>query len=332
VIVDGLTGEQWGEKQRPRSTAYLCAQRTTTTNTTKLAPSCGPVDYADIMDLGWVLPHVGTWGAAVAAALASGVGCYALGVYAATLGGALPVGYLTPPLMAGLRASLPTIYFHALASGAALAVGALQALPSFRRWASLTTHRRLGRLYAGCAVVGSISGAVLSFRAVGGAVSTAGFFLLAVGWLGTTAAAVAGARAHDVPRHAYWAAHSMGLACAAVTLRVYLPLALVPGADFASVYRVIAWACWVPNVLVVEAAHRFRWGRGGGGGGAAGKAVPQVLDALPGSLSAAGHAAAGANGALTNGGGGGDDQQQAAQNQQVLAQTLPLLSAATERQ
>jgi hypothetical protein len=31
-----------------------------------------------------------------------------------------------------------------------------------------------------------------------------------------------------------------------------LPIALVAGIPFIAAYQAIAWACWVPNLLVVE--------------------------------------------------------------------------------
>jgi hypothetical protein len=45
---------------------------------------------------------------------------------------------------------------------------------------------------------------------------------------------------------------SAALTCAAITLRLYLPLPPALGFTFAEGYRVIAWACWVPNLLLVE--------------------------------------------------------------------------------
>jgi hypothetical protein len=47
-------------------------------------------------------------------------------------------------------------------------------------------------------------------------------------------------------------ARSAALTCAALTLRLYLPFPPALGFTFAEGYRFIAWACWVPNLLVVE--------------------------------------------------------------------------------
>jgi hypothetical protein len=45
---------------------------------------------------------------------------------------------------------------------------------------------------------------------------------------------------------------SFALTFAAVTLRIYLPLSLAAGLDYADSYPVIAWLCWVPNLLVAQ--------------------------------------------------------------------------------
>jgi Predicted membrane protein (DUF2306) len=45
---------------------------------------------------------------------------------------------------------------------------------------------------------------------------------------------------------------SYALTLAAVTLRLYLPASIALGVDFRSAYRVISWACWLPNLAVAE--------------------------------------------------------------------------------
>jgi hypothetical protein len=46
---------------------------------------------------------------------------------------------------------------------------------------------------------------------------------------------------------------SYSLAFAAVTLRIYLPIAVaVMRIPFDQAYPAIAWLCWVPNLIVTE--------------------------------------------------------------------------------
>lgn len=224
-------------------------------------------------------------GAAFAAAsvLAGG---YAVSLYGVTLAGAVPLGAATPPLAAGLRSQRAAIYLHALASGSALALCGLQMLPAFRGRASAAAHRALGWAYALAVAVGSVSAALLSRSAVGGAVSTAGFAALAALWAASTAGAVLARRAGRLALHARLAAHSAALAFSAVTLRLYLPAAIL-SRDFDSAYSALSWLCWVPNVLAVEA-----WClRQGGGLDAA------LLSTLPGAAAAATAAATAVTGA-----------------------------------
>jgi hypothetical protein len=45
---------------------------------------------------------------------------------------------------------------------------------------------------------------------------------------------------------------SYSLCLAAVMLRLYLPAAQTMGFQFEDAYPVIAWICWVPNLVVAE--------------------------------------------------------------------------------
>ena len=49
---------------------------------------------------------------------------------------------------------------------------------------------------------------------------------------------------------------NFSLAFAAVMLRLYIPTSVLAGVDFAVAYPVIAWLCWLPNLLVAECVYR----------------------------------------------------------------------------
>lgn len=183
---------------------------------------------------------------------AIGMGAYAISVYLTTASGTIPIGFLTPPLAMGLQSQPVAIYIHALCAGTALITCGLQMLPAFRCWASAGTHRVLGWLYVLCVIMGACSGAALSRTAVGGRVSTAGFAALACLWLGTTLGAVYARRVGRLHLHARLMTHSAACAFAAVTLRAYLPAAILYP-PFSGPYSIISWVSWVPNVLLVEA-------------------------------------------------------------------------------
>ena len=57
----------------------------------------------------------------------------------------------------------------------------------------------------------------------------------------------------DFAAHERWMIRSFALTLAAVTLRIYLPIGVtLNNGEFTFPYTIIAWACWVPNLIVAE--------------------------------------------------------------------------------
>ena len=52
--------------------------------------------------------------------------------------------------------------------------------------------------------------------------------------------------------HRRWMIRSFAMTFAAVTLRLYLPIAPILGYDFVDGYRLTAWSSWIPNLIVAE--------------------------------------------------------------------------------
>ncbi len=153
---------------------------------------------------------------------------------------------------------------HVLGSGTALLIGGFQFLPGLRA-RRINGHRWLGRTYLIAVLLGGIGGLVLSTRADGGLVGQAGFFLLAVVWLVSGWQAYAAIRRGDVQAHRIWMIRNFALTFAAVTLRIQLGVATgALGIPFDAFYPLVAWLCWVPNLIVAEwlviASPRPTWG------------------------------------------------------------------------
>lgn len=167
-----------------------------------------------------------------------------------------------PPILANAFTRYGVLTFHAAAAGAALLTGPFQFLPGLRsRRPSL--HRGIGRVYVAACLMGALSGAVLAAGARTGLPSTIGFGLLAAAWLATTWRAYDAARNRRIAEHRRWMIRSFALTFAAVTLRLYLPLAFVSPWGYAATYRVISFACWIPNLLLAEVwLARWKPGRG----------------------------------------------------------------------
>lgn len=183
------------------------------------------------------------------AALCVGVAAYALVAYAV-----LPLGAVLHPALRGSFALHPAawVYLHVFAAAAALLLGPLQFAASLRARRP-RLHRWLGRLYLAVGVgLGGLSGFVLSLNAYGGAASRAGFSLLALLWLASGIVALQRILRGDVAGHRRWMVRNFALACAAVTLRMLLPAAVAGGVAIEVAYPLIAWLCWVPNLVVAE--------------------------------------------------------------------------------
>ena len=145
----------------------------------------------------------------------------------------------------------PWLALHAGGAATALLVGPLQFLPKLRaRRRGL--HRWMGRTYVVACLVGGLSGLPLAYGASAGPIGQMGFGVLAVLWLFTTGQGWRLARARRYEEHRRWMIRSFALTFAAVTLRLYLPIAPMMGYDFMEGYRIIAWAAWVPNLLLAE--------------------------------------------------------------------------------
>ena len=92
----------------------------------------------------------------------------------------------------------------------------------------------------------------MAFHAFGGLPARLGFGVLALLWLYTGYRAYRAIRARDIAAHRRWMVRNFALTFAAVMLRLYLPSAMASGMAFELAYPVIAWLCWVPNLVVAE--------------------------------------------------------------------------------
>lgn len=163
----------------------------------------------------------------------------------------LEPGSTVHPDMKAVYAAHPgRILPHVVFSAVALLVGPFQFFPALRARPRL--HRALGYVYFTGVIGGGIAGICTAFIAYGGLVSTFGFGLLALLWLWTGLAALQAVRRRDFAGHERWAVRSFALTFAAVTLRLYLPTAMLLGVPFEDFYPAVSWLCWVPNLLFVE--------------------------------------------------------------------------------
>jgi uncharacterized membrane protein len=179
--------------------------------------------------------------------------CLGVAGYAVVVYSFLPLGEVLHPDIRAVFETYPlTIYAHVFGASVAMALG------PFQFWGRLraqrpTLHRWMGRLYLALGVgVGGVSGLFMAFHAFGGVVSQLGFGCLAAGWLVTGVLAYRAIRARDIATHRRWMVRNFALTLGALMLRLYLPGSVASGVAFEAAYPVIAWLCWVPNLVVAE--------------------------------------------------------------------------------
>lgn len=143
-------------------------------------------------------------------------------------------------------------YTHITFGGLALLSGCTQFLSSLRQ-KYLSLHRSLGKVYVASVMLSGSAGFGIAFAASAGVWAQMGFAALGFLWLYTTAKAFLAIKKRDIAQHQNWMTRSYALCFGAVTLRLWMPLFLgALGMSFSIAYPIIAWLCWVPNLVVAE--------------------------------------------------------------------------------
>ncbi len=140
-------------------------------------------------------------------------------------------------------------YTHIVFGGLALLIGWTQFVENWRK-AKPYIHRQIGKLYVTFVVLSSVTGIGIGFCATGGYVASLGFICLGIVWFTTTLFALQYARKQEHQVHKKLMIYSFSACFAAVTLRIWLPLLTVILDDFFIAYKIVAWLCWIPNLIV----------------------------------------------------------------------------------
>ena len=143
-------------------------------------------------------------------------------------------------------------HLHVGFGAVALLIGGFQFIAPLRdRFSQL--HRQCGIVYVTSVFVSSISGFIVALFADAGPVAETGFALLAILWFTTNLKAYRAIRNGRILQHRSWMIRNFSLTFAAVTLRIILPVEIgLLALNFSEAYRIVAWASWVPNLLVAE--------------------------------------------------------------------------------
>lgn len=139
-------------------------------------------------------------------------------------------------------------YGHIVFGGLALMSGWSQFSKKIRS-KNLKLHRNLGKFYVLTVLVSGVCGVYIAFFATGGLITSLGFICLGSIWLYTTLKAYIAIRAKDLSLHQGMMIYSYAACFAAVTLRIWLPLLTMAFGEFLIAYKIVAWLCWVPNII-----------------------------------------------------------------------------------
>lgn len=142
-------------------------------------------------------------------------------------------------------------YGHIFLGGIALLIGWIQFNTKFRA-KQLQLHRQIGKTYVIAALCSAMFGLFITYFATGGIIAVIGFGLLALIWFYTTTKAFLDIKKGNVIAHEHWMIYSYAACFAAVTLRLWLPVLTLAFNDFFIAYKIVAWLCWVPNLIIAS--------------------------------------------------------------------------------
>lgn len=142
-------------------------------------------------------------------------------------------------------------YTHIILGGIALLIGWLQ-FNTKLRLRNLSTHRIIGKIYIVSVLISSFASIGLGFFATGGFITSTGFICLGIIWFTTTLLAYLKIKNMQIEQHRRLMIYSYAACFAAVTLRIWLPLLVILFRDFIVAYSIVAWLCWIPNLLIAN--------------------------------------------------------------------------------
>jgi hypothetical protein len=115
-------------------------------------------------------------------------------------------------------------------------------------------HRSLGMIYVvGILLINAPAALVLATHASGGLVAQVAFVALAILWFYFTLKAFLSAKKRDIDLHKQFMIRSYALTFSAVTFRLWTAvLSDVVRVDQWSLYQIVAWLGFLPNLVVAE--------------------------------------------------------------------------------
>lgn len=150
-------------------------------------------------------------------------------------------------------------YAHVSLGGIALLSGWSQFFKNIRN-RYLQLHRALGKLYVIAVFLSGLASLYIAYHTAGGLIAILGFEALGILWFFTTFKAYQSVRESNINEHENWMVRSYALTFAAVALRLWLPIFMgMFRMPFENAYQIVAWLCWVPNLIIAELIVRRKY-------------------------------------------------------------------------
>ena len=140
-------------------------------------------------------------------------------------------------------------YTHIIFGGLALLIGWTQFNDKIRI-TKMPLHRLIGKIYVIFSLLSAAASFYIALYATGGIITTLGFISLGIIWFYTTLNAYIHIRNKRIASHQKMMIYSYAACFAAVTLRIWLPLLTILVHDFIIAYRIVAYLCWIPNLII----------------------------------------------------------------------------------
>lgn len=140
-------------------------------------------------------------------------------------------------------------YLHITLGAIALLIGWTQFSEKLRI-NKLNLHRLIGKVYVLAALISAAAAIYIAQYATGGIVASLGFICLGITWFYTTISAYLEIKKGHIDEHQKMMVYSYAACFSAVTLRIYLPFLVMIFHDFIKAYLLVAWLCWIPNLIV----------------------------------------------------------------------------------
>ena len=165
----------------------------------------------------------------------------------------LEFGIVSTKAPSVLKNTVWTVAFHThiIFAGLSLLTGWPQFNTKLRDRKPLL-HKSLGKMYIFSSLLSAAAAICIGFFATGGPVTIIGFVCLGAIWFYTTLSGYQNIRSRKIEEHRRMMVYSYAACFAGVTLRIWLPLLILLLGSFSKAYPVVAWLCWIPNLIFAD--------------------------------------------------------------------------------